>query len=348
MNISNKKRLNRISGGGRVFIIAEAGVNHNGSFSLAKKMIIAAKKAGADAVKFQTFKADKLVTATAPKAYYQKKRDSGKTQLDMLKKLELSGDEFRQLKAYCGKIGIMFLSTPFDTESAQYLDRIGMKAFKISSGDLTNIPFLSQVAKYKKPIILSTGMATLEEVMDAVNAVHSAGNRKLTLLHCTSNYPTVPEDVNLLAMKTLKDRFNVPVGYSDHTEGVDIPVAAAAIGAVVIEKHFTLDKKMPGPDNSISLEPKELRAMIASIRRIEKALGDGRKTPRRSEMKMRSIARKSVVARVSISKGTRITGDMLSIKRPGTGVAPKYLNRIIGKKAKRDISPDSVIDRSQI
>jgi len=348
MNRSNKKLSNRISGGGRIFVIAEAGVNHNGSVPLAKKMIAAAKKAGADAVKFQTFKADKLATATAPKADYQKKRDSGKTQLDMLKKLELSGDEFRQLKAYCGKIGIMFLSTPFDTESAQYLDRIGMKAFKISSGDLTNIPFLSQVAKYKKPIILSTGMATLEEVREAVNAVYSAGNRKLTLLHCTSNYPTVPEDVNLLAMRTLKDRFNVPVGYSDHTEGIDIPIAAAALGACIIEKHFTLDKKMPGPDNSISLEPKELEAMVASIRSIEKALGDGRKMPRSSEMKMRPIARKSVVSRAYIPKGTRITNDMLAIKRPGTGIAPKYLNKIIGKKAKKDISPDSMIDRSQI
>lgn len=348
MNRSNKKISNSIFGNGKVFIIAEAGVNHNGSFSLAKKMIAAAKKAGADAVKFQTFKADNLATATAPKADYQKKRDSGKTQLDMLKKLELSDSEFMRLKAYCGKIGIMFLSTPFDMESAKFLDRIGMKAFKISSGDLTNIPLLSQVAKYKKPIILSTGMATMEEVKEAVEAVYSAGNRDLALLHCTSNYPTAQEDVNLLAMRTLKDRFNIPVGYSDHTEGIDIPVAAVALGASIVEKHFTLDKKMSGPDNRISLEPKELKAMVASIRRIEKALGDGRKMPRSSEMKMRPVARKSIVSKVYISKGTRITSDMLTIKRPGTGLAPKYLNKIIGKKAKKDINPDSMIDRSQI
>ena len=330
------------------FIIAEAGVNHNGRLELAKKLIDAAKSAGVDAVKFQTYKTEALVSAYAPKAEYQKRKNIEKTQFEMLKSLELSESQFLHLFNYCKRKKIVFLSTPFDSESAGFLYRLGVPAFKIGSGDLNNIPLLVQISKYKKPIILSTGMSTLQEVKEAVEVVYSAGNKKLILLHCTSNYPTKINDVNLRAMHTLENKFNVPVGYSDHTEGILIPVIAVAMGACIIEKHFTLDRNLPGPDHRTSLEPDELRVMVRAIRDTEKALGSRIKNPTKEEEEIKKAARKSVVALVDISKDTPITKEMLILKRPGTGLAPKYLNKIIGEKPKKDIKKDSLISLSNL
>lgn len=344
INISGRK----IGDGQPVFIVAEAGVNHNGSMTLAKKMIDAAKAAGADAVKFQTFKAEELATKRAPKAGYQKKRVKGKSHYEMLKELELSAEDFKQLSYYSSRKKIIFLSTPFDALSADLLDKIGMPAFKISSGEITNLPLLCRIAHFGKPIILSTGMASLSEVKNAVKAIFSLGNKKLILLHCTSSYPTRYEDVNLLAMKTLRKTFNVPVGYSDHTPGLETPVAAAALGAVVIEKHFTLDKKLEGPDHRASLSPEEFRKMVKTIRNIEKALGDGIKAPRKTEMAVQAVARKSIVALRNVSKGTQLSAEMLTIKRPGTGISPKYLNELTKRRAKTNIKRDQVITWDKI
>lgn len=331
-----------------VFIIAEAGVNHNGSLKLAKKMIDAAQEAGADAIKFQTFKAEELVVRNAPKANYQKRTVPDKSQYEMLKGLELSDAEFKELLAHSRKKKILFLSTPFDPGSAELLLGLGMQAFKIGSGELTNIPLLSQVARYGKPIILSTGMSTLAEVRAAVKAIYAAGNRKLVLLHCTSNYPTRYEDVNLLAMVTLRNEFSVPVGYSDHTKGIEVSIGAVTRGACVIEKHFTLKKNYSGPDHKASLEPREFMNMVNSIRNIEKSIGNGLKIPRESENTMRKIARKSIVALKAIHKGEKITHDMVSIKRPGTGISPMYLSKIIGKKAKNNIKANEVIKWAKV
>ncbi len=327
-----------------VFIIAEAGVNHNGSLKLAKKLIDAAAETGADAVKFQTFKTEKLVTLSTPQAGYQKKNAPAGSQYEMLKKLELSDEDFRGLFDYCAKRKIMFLSTPFDLESADFLCQLGMKYFKISSGDLTNLPMLSKIAAYKKPLLLSTGMSTLAEVGEAVKAVRSSGNKTMTIMHCTSNYPTRYEDVNLKALLTLQRAFRLPIGYSDHTPGVEVSIAAVALGAGVIEKHLTLDKKLSGPDHRASLEPAEFISLVESIRHIEKALGDGEKTPRKSEHETRRIARKSIVAAVDIKKGSRIAAAMLAVKRPGTGIEPKYLPRIIGKRSTENIKRDEMLD----
>lgn len=318
-----------IGEGQSVFIIAEAGVNHNGSLKLAKKMIDAAKSSGADAVKFQTFKAEDLMAEKGAR-------------FKMLKKLELNQNGFKTLSDYCKKKNIMFLSTAFDSKSADFLYRLGVPAFKIASGELTNTPLLLQIANYHKPIILSTGMATLKEVREAVKAIYSTGNKKLILLHCTSNYPTRHEDVNLKAMDTLKKEFNVAVGYSDHTEGIEVPIAAVTMGACVIEKHLTMDKGLPGPDHKVSLEPDEFKDMVNAIRNIEKIMGDGIKVPRQSELEIKKIARKSIVASRDIPMGTRLSMDMLSVKRPGKGIEPKYLNRIIGKQLKVDIEKDRV------
>ncbi|MFA4884211.1 MAG: N-acetylneuraminate synthase [Candidatus Margulisiibacteriota bacterium] len=331
-----------------VFIIAEAGVNHDGSLNAAKKLIDTAKAAGADAVKFQTFRAAALATMTAPKAGYQKRTTAGGSQQEMLKKLELSGADFRKLSAYCRRRGIMFLSTPFDLESADLLNRLGLSAFKISSGDLTNLPFLRQIASYRKPLLLSTGMATLAEVRSAVECVRSAGSYQLALLHCTSNYPTRPVDVNLRAMATMSKEFNVPVGYSDHTEGIGIAVAAVALGAAIIEKHFTLDKTLPGPDHQASLEPKELAALISAVRQVEAALGNGKKEPRRSERAVAKVTRKSLVAARDIPGGTKLTRELLAIKRPGTGIKPKDLPKMIGRTARRNIRKDSLLNWKQV
>ena len=327
-----------------IFIIAEAGVNHNGSISLAKQLIEVAAKAGADAVKFQTFIAEELVSADAPKAGYQKQTtDASESQLDMIKKLELSKEKHQELMAYANHKNIMFLSTPFDNRSVDLLVELGVSLIKISSGEITNHPFLKYIAKKSLPIILSTGMSTLEEVAEAVSAINEAGCKNLTLLHCTSNYPARVEDCNLLAMKTMADAFDVPVGYSDHTPGIYVPLAATAMGACVIEKHFTLDKNLPGPDHRASLEPTELEDMVRGIRLVEKAWGSPVKAPVESELEVRDVARKSIVAKVDIPAGTVITEDMLAFKRPGTGVSPKDISTILGKKTKQLIKKDELV-----
>lgn len=327
----------------KVFIIAEAGVNHNGSLKLAKRLVDTAKAAGADAIKFQTFKTEEIITQNAPKATYQKRIYSNESQFDMLKKLELSDKHFQDLFRYSKRKKIIFLSTPFDYQSAEFLDYLHVRMFKISSGDLTNIPFLLKIAQFKKPIILSTGMSSLSEVKEAVKAIYSTGNKKLILLHCTSDYPARYEDVNLKAMDTLREIFHVPVGYSDHTEGIEVAIAAVARGASVIEKHFTLDKGMAGPDHKASLEPDEFKKMVQTIRNVEKSMGTGIKSPKRAEVEIMKVARKSIVAAISIPKGIKIAPEMLAIKRPGIGIKPKYLNRVIGKITRKNIKRDKLI-----
>ena len=325
------------------FIIAEAGVNHNGSVELAKKLIDAAKDAGADAVKFQTFKAENVVVKDAQKAEYQKETTGEGSQYEMIKKLELAEEDFRELADYAEKKDIMFLSSPFDKESVDLLYELDVPAFKVGSGEITNFPLLRYIAKKRKPIILSTGMSTLGEIEEALDVIRSEGVEDIILLHCVSNYPARIEDVNLRAIETLKQAFKLPVGFSDHTLGIIVPIAAVALGACVIEKHFTLDRNLPGPDHRASLEPDELKEMVKAIREVEKALGNGIKKPTKEEEKIKKVARKSIVAKVDISKGAIITEDMLDVKRPGTGIEPKYLKFIIGRKAKEDIKKDDVI-----
>lgn len=326
-----------------VFVIAEAGVNHNGNIDIAKKLVDAAILAGADAIKFQTFKAENLVTKNAPKAKYQKSNTGGGNQYNMLKKLELSMGEHIILKDYCEKRGIMFISTPFDFESVDLLEKIDIPLYKVSSGDLTNIPLLKYISKLNKPMIISTGMANLGEVEEVVEAVKESGNSKIILLHCTSNYPTDYEDVNLNAMITLKNAFKLPVGYSDHTVGTEVPIAAVAMGAEVIEKHFTLDKNMEGPDHKASLEPDELKNMIDSIRNIEKALGDGIKKCNKNEESTRKVVRKSIVAGENLKKGDVLCLDNMCFKRPENGVCPIYTDLIINRKLTKDVKKDDLI-----
>lgn len=333
-----------IGDGNSIFIIAEAGVNHNGDINTAKKMVDKAAFAGVDAIKFQTFKTEKLVTGYADMAEYQKfnigKVDS---QFNMLKKLELSYENFIEIQQYCKHKKIMFLSTPFDFESADFLDSIGMEAFKISSGDLTNIPFLQHIAKFNKPIILSSGMATLSEIEEAINAINLLGNSEVAALHCTSNYPAELKNVNLNAMNTIKNAFQIVSGYSDHTEGITVPIAAAAIGANIIEKHFTIDKSMEGPDHKASLNPIELKEMVGAIRDVEMALGTGIKRYNPSEVDTMKAARKSIVASRHIKAGESIKLTDLDYKRPGTGLSPKLYIDIVGKKTNRDIKMDEQI-----
>jgi len=334
-----------IENGNPTFIIAEVGVNHNGDINTAKKLIDAAVYAGADAVKFQTFKSENLVTEYADMAEYQKNNTGREyTQFNMLKRLELSFPDFMELKEYCKINDIIFLSTPFDCESADFLNKIGIDAFKISSGDLTNIPFLEHIAKYNKPIILSCGMANLSDIEDAVFAIKQHNNDKIILLHCTSNYPADTDDVNLLAIDTIRSAFKVITGYSDHTQGITIPLIATARRAAVIEKHLTLDKDMEGPDHSASLEPFEFKFMVEKIREIERALGDGIKMCRESEIDTMKAARKSIVASRNIKAGEVITFNDLCFKRPGTGIMPKFYKEIIGKKARKDINKDEQIN----
>lgn len=327
----------------KVFIIAEAGVNHNGDINIAKKLIDVAVEAGVDAVKFQTFKANNLVTKYAPKAEYQKETTGSGNQIEMLKKLELKYEDHIILKKYCEEKGIMFISTPFDFESAELLESIGLPLYKISSGDLTNIPFLRYIAKFNKPMIVSTGMASLGEVETAVNCIKKCGNDQITLLHCTSNYPTNFEDVNLNAMITLKKAFKLPIGYSDHTIGIEIPIAAISMGAKVIEKHFTLNKNMEGPDHRASLNPEELKQMVVNIRNVEKAFGDYIKMCNKSEENTRKVARKSIVAKTHIKKGETISFENITFKRPSSGLSPTYIDEVIGKIASNDISADEFI-----
>jgi len=330
----------------KVFIIAEAGVNHNGSIDFAKNLIDVAVNSGADAVKFQTFKAKNLVSVNAPKAEYQKQTtNSSESQFNMIKKLELNEDIHKELIAYCKEVNITFLSTPFDNESANLLFKLGLQIFKIASGEITNLPFLKHIGSLNKKIILSTGMSTLEEIAGAITILTDSGSQKenITVLHATTMYPTPMEDVNLNAMQTIKNKFNVSVGYSDHTLGIEVDIAAVAMGATIIEKHFTLDKKMEGPDHKASLEPDELKSMVDAIRNIEKAMGDGVKRPAISEKSNIDIARKSIVANKEIKKGQIFSENNITTKRPGTGTSPMEWDFIIGKVAKRDYKIDDFL-----
>lgn len=338
-----------IAPGRACYILAEAGVNHNGSLDRALALADAAACVGADAVKFQTFTAERLVLPGAAKARYQRQAsDASEDQFAMLKKLELSPRDHEALAAHCRDVGITFLSTPFDESSADLLEALGVEAFKIGSGDVTNLPLLAHVAGKGRPVILSTGMSTMQEVERAVAAIRSAGDPPLALLHCVSNYPADPRDVNLRAMATLAGAFGVPVGYSDHTMGAAIPIAAAALGACVIEKHLTLDRGLPGPDQQASMEPGEFQHMVDAIRRVESALGDGAKRPAASEADVQSVARRSLVAAVAIPEGAVITPDMLAARRPGTGLAPGRRGELVGKTACRDIPEGTMIEMRMV
>jgi N-acetylneuraminate synthase len=331
------------------FIIAEAGVNHNGDVDLAEKLIDAAVAAGADAVKFQTFKAEKTVTLTAEKAEYQKSMTgTNESQYEMIKKLELSDADYWVLSKHAQKAGIFFLSTPFDEESVDLLDQIGVPVFKIPSGEITNLPLLKKIAQKSKPIILSTGMATLGEIEEALNYLKQHGAEDIILLHCTTNYPAPVASVNLCAMETLRCAFQVPVGYSDHTEGITIPIAAVAMGACVIEKHFTLDRTLPGPDHRASLEPQELAMMVKVVRDVELARGNGIKSPTEEEEAIKRVARRSIVATRDIRVGDVLTEGDVAIKRPGTGIEPRYLGAVMRMKAKVPIQRDQVIQWDMI
>ncbi len=326
------------------FIIAEAGVNHNGSLELAKKLVDLGKSAGVDAVKFQLFHADKLVTKSARQAEYQS-RNLGKaeSQYDMLKRLELPDEAFAELKAYTESLGLIFMATPFDQEAIDFLFDLGVKAFKVGSGDLTNLPYLIHMAHKGLPMIVSTGMATMEEVMAAHSAIQSTGNEKVIFLHCTSNYPCPLPDVNLRAMLSLGRETESLLGYSDHTEGIIVPATAVAMGAVLIEKHFTLDRKMEGPDHKASLEPSELAEMVKQIRLVEVIKGRAVKAPTESEKAVADVARKSLVAAMDIPADTPLSPEMLVIKRPGNGISPARLEEVIGKKSNRKILAEEVL-----
>ena len=331
----------------KTIIIAEAGVNHNGSVKLAKKMINEAVNAGVDYIKFQTFKAEKLVTIYAQKADYQKETTNiNESQFEMIKKLELNINSHKRLIKYCNSKGIKFLSTPFDNDSIDLLFDLGVDLFKIGSGEITNFPYLRKIATKGLPVILSTGMSNLSEVEQALNVLLDNGLRReqITLLHANTEYPTPFNDVNLKAMLTLKDAFRVKIGYSDHTPGIEVPIAAVSMGAMVIEKHFTLDKSMDGPDHKASLEPDELKAMVKAIRNIEMALGDGIKHPSVSEKKNIPIARKSIIASCKITKGDKFTEDNITTKRPGTGISPMRWNEVLGQTALKDFTTDNLIE----
>jgi N,N'-diacetyllegionaminate synthase len=329
----------------RVCIIAEAGVNHNGDFGLAKKMVEAAHEAGADIIKFQTFVPENLVSKYAQKAEYQKETtDAAESQLAMIKRLMLADKEFAKLKEYCGEIGIGFLSTPFDLASIEFLNELGCDLWKIPSGEVTNLPYLEKIAETHKPVIMSTGMCTTEEIHAAVDVMNAGGAGEITLLHCTTEYPAPFEDVNLNAMDTLRKEFGLKVGYSDHTKGICVPLAAVAKGAVIIEKHFTLDRNLEGPDHKASLEPKELKEMVENIRRVEAALGTGIKEPAPSEIKNMAIARKSIVAKTKIKKGEIYTTENITTKRPGSGISPMRWHEILGSRANRDYEEDELIE----
>lgn len=332
-----------------VFIIAEAGVNHNGDLDMALRLIDAAAAAKADAVKFQTFSTERLVTRRAPKAAYQKQTtDNQENQYAMLKRLELSRSDHERLLAHAQDQGITFLSTPFDHASADLLIELGVPAIKIGSGELTNLPLLEHVARQGQAIILSTGMAYLGEVEEAVRCIQAHSDAPLILLHCVSNYPAHEADVNLRAMLTMRQALGLPVGYSDHTLGMTMPIAAVALGACAIEKHFTLDRSLPGPDHRASLEPDEIQAMVQAIRDVEAALGDGIKRPTTGELDTARVARRSVVSQVDIPAGTEITTQMLAIKRPGTGIPPRDLARVLGRIARVTIPADTVIEWEMI
>ena len=330
----------------KVFIIAEAGVNHNGSLDLAKKLIDVASESGADAVKFQTFKAEKLVSKNAQKADYQKQTtNKTESQFDMIKKLELDMDTHKELIAYCETKNIMFLSTPFDHDSIELLNDLGLEIFKIPSGEITNLPYLRHIGKLNKKVILSTGMADIGEIEDALDILINTGTKKenITILHANTMYPTPMEDVNLKAMVTIGNTFDIAFGYSDHTLGIEVDIAAVALGACCVEKHFTLDKTMEGPDHKASLEPNELNAMVKAIRNIELALGSSAKKPSKSESPNIQIARKSIVALKNIKQGETLSEENITVKRPGMGINPMRWDEIVGSIANKNYKEDELI-----
>lgn len=327
-----------------VMIIAEAGVNHNGSMELAKKMVRTAKEAGADYIKFQTFIPKNLVSSFAQKAEYQKKTTGEEeTQLQMLEKLALTQPDFVELQAYCKEVGIGFISTPFDFDSIKFLDTLDMDFWKIPSGEVTNLPYLEAIAKTGKKVVMSTGMCEMEEIQAAIEVLEKNGTKDIAVLHCNTEYPTPFCDVNLLAMKEMEAVLKKPIGYSDHTVGIEVPIAATALGAKIIEKHFTLDRTMEGPDHAASLEASELKQMAQAIRNVEKSFGDGIKKCSDSEKKNWTIVRKSIVAKKKICKGELFTEDNLTVKRPGNGISPMLWHDVIGKKSKKDYDIDEVI-----
>lgn len=316
--------------GNQTYFIAEAGLNHNGDIKIAKKLIEEANDSGADAIKFQTYKTENFITQSNP--YFK-----------FFKKVELSYEEFGEIKDYAKKVGITFFSTPFDTESVDYLDKIGVPCFKVASSDITNMPLIRHIAKKKKPMIISTGSSTLQEIQDSIHWCTFEGNSRIALLHCVANYPALPEESNLLSINTLKDIFHMPIGYSDNGDLILVDIVAISLGASIIEKHFTLDKKMKGPDHSFSIQPRDLKKLIHETRLIEKIKGSGIKMPQQSEISIRNIARRSITAKDDIKKGEEITGKKLSIKRPSDGIEPKYYDRILGKKANKDMKKDTTI-----
>ena len=329
----------------KVIIIAEAGVNHNGDVEIAKKLIDEAANAEVDIVKFQTAIPELVVSENADKAEYQKKMTGEGSQLEMIKKIHFPLETYKELKSYCDIKNVKFLSTPFDLVSIEFLKDLGMKIFKIPSGEITNMPYLLNVGRVAKEIILSTGMSTIEEIRQAIEVLESVGLKRsnLTILHCNTDYPTAMKDVNLKAMNHIKNEFGVKVGYSDHTLGIEIPVAAVSLGACVIEKHFTLDRQMEGPDHKASLLPDELKTMVRSIRNIEIALGNGIKEPSASEIRNKEIVRKSIVANMSINTGDTFTDENITVKRPGNGISPMKWQEIIGQKAKKPYKKDDLI-----
>lgn len=334
----------RVGPGNPCLIIAEVGVNHNGSLELAFRLVDTAVNAGADVVKFQTFNTASLVSPEAPKADYQLEATGAEeSHFEMLRRLELSPEAHRDLMHYAQSKGILFMSTPFEEASADFLADLGVAGFKIPSGEITNLPFLAHVARKGKPMIVSTGMASLAEVENSVRVIEATGNRNLILLHCVSNYPTRPQDVNLRAMQTLLEAFGVPVGFSDHTLGIEISFAAVALGACVIEKHFTLSRGLSGPDHQASLEPEELEALVRGIRMVEAALGHGRKEPAAGESQVAAIARKSLTTTRDLAAGTVLTTEMVALKRPGTGLPASQLPYVIGRTVRQDIKANSLL-----
>ena len=335
----------RAIGDGRpCFIIAEAGVNHNGDAARAKRMIDAAREAGADAVKFQAFRAASIVTRRAPKAAYQQAAGGdAESQFAMLEKLELSAEDFKELFDHAGRAGITFLATPFDLESVDLLEQIGVPAYKVGSGDITNLPLLRRIAGKGKPVIFSEGMATDEEIRETLDILSPEGGPGCALLHCVSAYPARAKDMNLRVMARLRETFGVPVGLSDHTAGTAVAIAAAALGACVIEKHFTLDRSLPGPDHPASVEPDELKRLVQGVREAEAALGDGVRRLTETEAAIKNVARRSIVTTVAVPAGTVLTGDMVAMKRPAGGIEPRYLEDILNRKAARDIAADTAL-----
>ncbi len=335
-----------IGDGYPVFIIAEAGVNHNGDLEIAKRLIDAALEAGVDAVKFQTFKAEHLVTKSAKQAKYQKKNiGRNETQFDMLKRLELKDSYHGILKAYCEEKGVIFLSAPFSVEDANFLDSLGVDAYKIPSGEINNFPYLKHIAKKGKPMIVSTGMSTMKEVHDSFNIIKESGNADLIFLHCTSNYPAKEDSLNMKAISRMKEEIDALVGYSDHSKGVYADIIATSLGACVIEKHFTLDKDMDGPDHAASLNPEELKEMVFAIRQSEAMLGTDKKLCSQEEIDTRDVARKSIIAKVAMDPGTVISEDLITIKRPGTGIPPTDIHLVLGKTVTKRIEEDTLLSK---